>query len=60
VALLTETASVDIASPVTITREQLDRPTGSYGFTMNFVDPWWGGEWTLGDIVSYQMPFRPG
>ena len=55
VALLTETASVDIASPVTITREQLDRPAGSYGFSMNFADPWWGGEWTLGDIVSYQM-----
>ena len=55
VALLTETASVDIASPVTITRDQLDRPAGSYGFSMNFADPWWGGEWTLGDIVSYQM-----
>ncbi len=55
VALLTETASVDIASPVTVTREQLDRPAGSYGFSTSFVDPWWGGEWTLGDIVSYQM-----
>ncbi len=59
-ALLTETASVDIASPVTITSEQLEgsasraRDIDEYGFTMNFVDPWWGGAWTLGDIVDYQ------
>jgi hypothetical protein len=60
VALLTETASVDVASPVTITKTQLDgsasraRDIDEYGFTMDFVDPWWGGEWTLSDIVDYQ------
>ena len=60
VALLTETASANIASPVTVTREELNGgarrlgPGARYGFTMNFVDPWWGGEWTLADIVSYQ------
>ncbi|MFQ5537899.1 MAG: M14 family zinc carboxypeptidase [Gemmatimonadota bacterium] len=59
-ALLTESASADIASPVTITREQLDRgarrlgPGARYGFNMSFADPWWGGTWTLGDIVDYQ------
>lgn len=61
VALLTETASANIASPVEVTREELDSgarrlgPGAEYGFTMNFVDPWWGGEWALQDIVDYQM-----
>lgn len=60
VALLTESASADIASPVTVTREQLEgsanraRDVARYGFNMQMVDPWWGGEWTLGDIVEYQ------
>lgn len=55
VALLTESASANLASPMEVTREQLEGRSGDYGFTMNFVDPWWGGEWTLGDIVEYQM-----
>ncbi|WP_405282994.1 M14 family zinc carboxypeptidase [Gaopeijia maritima] len=55
VALLTESASANLASPMDVTREQLEGRDDSYGFTMNFVDPWWGGEWTLGDIVDYQM-----
>lgn len=60
VALLTESASANIASPVTVTREQLEgsanraRDIARYGFNMQMVDPWWGGEWTLGDIVEYQ------
>lgn len=60
VALLTETASANIASPVTITRQQLNAgarrlgPGARYDYSMNFADPWWGGEWTLGDIVAYQ------
>lgn len=61
VALLTESASANIASPVTVTREQLEgsanraRDIARYGFNMQMVDPWWGGEWRLGDIVEYQM-----
>ncbi|MDP2955046.1 MAG: M14 family metallopeptidase [Longimicrobiales bacterium] len=60
VALLTESASADIASPVTVTRKQLEgsadqaRDIRRYGFNMQMADPWWGGEWRLGDIVSYQ------
>ena len=59
-ALLTETASVRIASPDTVSREALMRRAArgrglqQYRFNMSFVDPWWGGEWTLGDIVDYQ------
>ncbi|HSG07763.1 MAG TPA: M14 family metallopeptidase [Longimicrobiales bacterium] len=60
VALLTESASANIASPVTVTREQLlgsanrARDIDEYGFSMQMADPWWGGEWRLGDIVEYQ------
>ena len=61
VALLTETASARIASPDTVSLAALERGAapgrglGEYGFQMAFVDPWMGGEWTLGDIVDYQM-----
>ncbi len=60
VALLTETASARIASPDTVALEALERGAApgrglsEYGFQMAFVDPWMGGEWTLGDIVEYQ------
>ena len=61
VGILTETASARIASPDTVALEALERGAapgrglGEYGFQIAFVDPWWGGEWTLGDIVDYQM-----
>lgn len=61
VALLTETASARIASPDTVELSTLERGASpgrglsEYGFQMAFVDPWMGGEWTLGDIVEYQM-----
>ena len=61
VALLTETASARIASPDTVSLAALERGASpgrglsEYGFQMAFVDPWMGGEWTLGDIVDYQM-----
>ena len=61
VALLTETASARIASPDTVALSALERGASpgrglsEYGFQMAFVDPWMGGEWTLGDIVDYQM-----
>lgn len=61
VALLTETASARIASPDTVELANLERGASpgrglsEYGFQMAFVDPWMGGEWTLGDIVDYQM-----
>ncbi len=60
VALLTETASANIASPDTVELATLERGAApgrglsEYGFQMAFVDPWMGGEWRLGDIVDYQ------
>ena len=61
VAILTETASAHTASPDTVALSALQRGASpgrglsEYGFQMAFVDPWWGGEWSLSDIVDYQM-----
>ena len=61
VGILTETASARTASPITITREQLEgsanpgRGLAEYDFSMSMVDPWWGGTWRLRDIVEYQL-----
>ncbi len=54
--ILTESASVNIASPIDIPFSKLDRGIG-YDAKLaawNFPDPWKGGHWTLGDIVAYQ------
>ena len=56
VRILTETASADLATPITLTLDSL-RP--GLGFdprtaSWNFVAPWPGGRWTLADIVRYQ------
>lgn len=54
--ILTESASVNIASPINIPFEKLDRGIGydAKVAAWNFPDPWKGGRWTLGDIVAYQ------
>jgi hypothetical protein len=56
--VLTESASVRIASPMRIRFEDLD--TNALGYnarqaSWNFPDPWKGGEWKLRDIVDYQL-----
>jgi hypothetical protein len=54
--ILSETASVRIATPVDISPDQL-RPGRGYDASTsswNFPDPWPGGHWTLKDIVDYQ------
>ena len=55
--VLTESASVDIATPIQIPFERLDRGIGydAKVAAWNFPDPWKGGAWRLGDIVSYQL-----
>ncbi|MFO0910343.1 MAG: M14 metallopeptidase family protein [Isosphaeraceae bacterium] len=57
VAVLTEAASVKMATPIFL--EQEDLKGGSRGFAdhkpaVNFVDPWPGGWWRLRDIVEYE------
>lgn len=55
--VLTESASVDIASPINVPFDRLDHGIGYDGkvAAWNFPDPWKGGEWHLHDIVDYQL-----
>jgi hypothetical protein len=55
--VLTESASVDVATPINIPFEKLDHGIGydAKVAAWNFPDPWKGGMWRLGDIVDYQL-----
>ncbi|MGC4085165.1 MAG: hypothetical protein QM736_24365 [Vicinamibacterales bacterium] len=58
VCLLTEVASVDVASPVNVPATELRagfKGLPSYRPQINFPDPWPGGRWTLRDIVDYDL-----
>jgi len=55
--LLSEAASVNIASPVFLRGNELDgegRGMNGYKTGVNFPDPWPGGWWRLRDIVEYE------
>ncbi len=57
-ALITEAASVRIATPVLVRKEDLVgelRGLADYGAQMNFPNPWPGGWWRLRDIVDYEF-----
>lgn len=56
--LLTESASARIASPVTLTLDQMAENLLGYNArerTWNYLEPWTGGTWHLRDIVDYQI-----
>jgi hypothetical protein len=58
VAVLTEAASVKLASPIFLGPDDLKG--GARGFpdhrrAVNFADPWPGGWWRLRDIVDYEL-----
>jgi len=56
VRILAEAASASLASPVTVPPDSL-RPVAGLdpsAASWNFVAPWPGGTWALGDIVRYQ------
>jgi hypothetical protein len=58
VCLLTEVASVRTASPIRVAPDELQgSPRGlpEYRAQMNFPNPWPGGDWTLRDIVDYDL-----
>lgn len=58
IALLTEAASVRIASPIEQRREQLTghaRGLPRYEVRSSFPNPWPGGTWRLRDIVEYEL-----
>ncbi len=56
--ILSESASVRIASPVTIKADQLSTQAQGYSpreKSWNHLEPWGGGEWKLRDIVEDQL-----
>jgi hypothetical protein len=62
VTLLTEAASVRVASPINVPADQL---TGGRGFpdhqaSTTFPNPWPGGAWTLRNIVDYNLSAARG
>ena len=58
VCLLTEVASVNVATPITVAPDDLragQKGLPEYKPQINFPDPWPGGAWTLRDIVDYDL-----
>jgi len=58
VCLLTEVATVRVASPMTIGAADLrggQKGLSEYRPQINFPDPWPGGDWTLRQIVEYDL-----
>jgi Zinc carboxypeptidase len=56
--ILTEAASANIASPITLTASQIAATALGYNpreRSWNYVEPWMGGTWRLKDIVDYEM-----
>lgn len=59
IGLLTEAASVNIASPVFLRRSELRPPGGleEYAPSNRFPSPWPGGWWRIRDIIDYEHSF---
>ena len=59
IGLLSEAASVRLASPIFLTRSELSAPRGIAGYAPSnqFPNPWPGGWWRLRDIIDYEMGF---
>jgi hypothetical protein len=58
IGILTEAASVNLASPVFQRKSELSgarRGLPEYEMMTNFPDPWPGGWWRLRDIVEYEL-----
>lgn len=58
IRILTESASVRIATPVNIRADQLSTSSQGYSArerTWNHIEPWQGGPWRLRDIVDDQL-----
>jgi hypothetical protein len=58
VRILSEAASASLASPLTVTPDQIQ--TTGLGYnprerSWNYLEPWEGGTWRIGDIVDYQL-----
>jgi len=59
IGILTEAASVKLASPIFQSQSSLKDPLGStrYQQSNQFIKPWPGGWWRLSNIVEYELAF---
>jgi hypothetical protein len=58
VRILSEAASASLASPLTVTPDQIQATGLGYNpreRSWNYLQPWEGGTWRIGDIVDYQL-----
>lgn len=58
ISLLTEVASVQLATPIYIEANELNvwgKGLSEYKKSINFLAPWPGGWWRLGDLVAYEL-----
>jgi hypothetical protein len=58
IAFLTEAASVKTATPIFVEKNELKvwgKGISEYKKGSNFIAPWEGGWWRLGDIVAYEL-----
>ncbi len=56
--ILSESASANLASPITVTPEQIQANALGYDpreRSWNYLEPWKGGTWHLRDIIDYQL-----
>jgi hypothetical protein len=58
IRILSEAASASLASPLTVRPDQIQ--TTGLGYnprerSWNYLEPWEGGTWKIGDIVEYQL-----
>jgi hypothetical protein len=56
--ILSEAASAKLASPTTVTRDQISQAAIGYRpreRSWNYLEPWLGGEWRLRDIIDYEL-----
>ncbi|HUB82213.1 MAG TPA: M14 metallopeptidase family protein [Bryobacteraceae bacterium] len=56
--ILTESASAEIATPITLTPDQIAETALGYNpreRSWNYLEPWMGGTWRLRDIIDYQL-----
>jgi len=51
IGILSEAASVRLASPITLTGDALRQPAQG----VNYPAPWPGGTWRIGDITRYEL-----
>jgi hypothetical protein len=58
IRILSEAASASLATPLTVRPDQIEATGLGYNpraRSWNYLEPWEGGTWRLGDIVDYQL-----